>query len=74
MDLKLQFVDPLTSGGGTVNLVPYSSYEWGKDYNNNTFGLSLVSGSVSAIPIPAAIWLFGSALGGLGWMRHRKTA
>jgi hypothetical protein len=73
MDLNLQFVDPLTSGGGTVNLVPYSSYEWGNDYNNNTFGLSLVSGSVSAIPIPAAIWLFGSALAGLGWLRRKPT-
>jgi hypothetical protein len=29
--------------------------------------------SVSVVPIPAAVWLFGSALGGLGWMRRRKT-
>jgi len=28
---------------------------------------------VTAVPIPAAVWLFGSALAGLGWMR-RKTA
>jgi len=28
---------------------------------------------VSAVPIPAAVWLFGSALAGLGWIR-RKTA
>jgi hypothetical protein len=28
---------------------------------------------VSAVPIPAAVWLFGSALAGLGWMRRRKT-
>jgi hypothetical protein len=28
----------------------------------------------SAVPIPAAVWLFGSALAGLGWMRRRKTA
>ena len=27
----------------------------------------------SVVPIPAAVWLFGSALGMLGWMR-RKTA
>ena len=29
---------------------------------------------VSQVPVPAAAWLFGSALGGLGWMRRRKTA
>jgi hypothetical protein len=28
---------------------------------------------VSAVPLPAAVWLFGSALAGLGWMRRRKT-
>jgi hypothetical protein len=27
----------------------------------------------AAVPIPAAVWLFGSALTGLGWFR-RKTA
>ena len=27
----------------------------------------------SAVPIPAAVWLFASALGGLGWMRRRKV-
>jgi hypothetical protein len=25
------------------------------------------------IPIPAAVWLFGSALAGLGWMRRKQT-
>jgi len=28
---------------------------------------------VSAIPVPAAVWLFGSALAGLGWLRRRQT-
>jgi hypothetical protein len=29
---------------------------------------------VSAVPVPAAVWLFGSALAGLGWFRRRQTA
>jgi hypothetical protein len=27
----------------------------------------------SLIPVPAAVWLFGSALAGLGWMRRKQT-
>ena len=33
----------------------------------------LPGGTITAVPVPAAMWLFGSALGGLGWMRRRKT-
>jgi hypothetical protein len=29
--------------------------------------------TVTAVPLPPAVWLFGSALAGLGWMRRRKT-
>jgi hypothetical protein len=30
--------------------------------------------NVSEVPVPAAVWLFGSGLGLLGWIRRRKTA
>jgi len=27
----------------------------------------------AAVPVPAAVWLFGSALAGLGWLRSKQT-
>jgi hypothetical protein len=30
--------------------------------------------TLNVIPIPASVWLFGSALAGLGWMRRKKTS
>jgi hypothetical protein len=29
--------------------------------------------AANVVPIPAAVWLFGSALAGLGWMRRKQT-
>jgi hypothetical protein len=45
-----------------------------------SFGLSTDSGAPifdnlapAVVPVPAAVWLFGSALGLLGWMRRKKA-
>jgi hypothetical protein len=35
---------------------------------------SSLSASYSAVPVPAAVWLFGSGLGLLGWFRGRQSA
>jgi hypothetical protein len=74
--IGLQFAEALTNAGGIVALNGSASFggeaEW--DWLNNTIGRGILAGgTVSAVPIPAAVWLFGSALAGLGWFR-RKTA
>jgi hypothetical protein len=46
-----------------------SNTDW---YKLTTIDLAFTI-ETTAVPIPAAVWLFGSALAGLGWMRRRKT-
>ncbi|MFT4580854.1 MAG: hypothetical protein ACI8XZ_000578 [Gammaproteobacteria bacterium] len=54
--------------GGSLD----SSVSVAGDFTSQPFiGSALVRPSI--VPIPAAVWLFGSALGLLGW-RHRKAA
>jgi hypothetical protein len=58
-------------GVGGINILSDLSFECA-----NSCGLSqrgVVSGSASAVPVPAAVWLFGSALAGLGWVKRKKT-
>ncbi|MCP3908415.1 MAG: VPLPA-CTERM sorting domain-containing protein [Gammaproteobacteria bacterium] len=77
------------SGGGTVSrLVTDSSWHtesaFGAQWSDLTsVGIYITSGvpqtltidnfSASIVPIPAAVWLFGSALAGLGWLRRKQT-
>ena len=50
----------------------------GTDSNNNAIDFTVGAPSPgmgpSVVPIPAAVWLFGSGLGLLGWMRRRAVA
>jgi len=49
-------------------------------YQYGIYGTSIIDSSISvsaapsAVPVPAAVWLFGSALAGLGWMRRKHAA
>jgi hypothetical protein len=40
-------------------------------YIDDGFVSGLDNVALNAVPVPAAVWLFGSALAGLGWMRRR---
>jgi hypothetical protein len=75
-ELELNFQSSLTNTGGTISLV--SSYEVAYDPNGGGYlerGVnSGVITSIPAVPIPAAVWLFGSALAGLGWIRRKPAA
>jgi hypothetical protein len=82
-DLHFFFSDQLTNNGGTISLVdtPYGTTEdicfndgYGCSTPSSSFYTGLDgTGTISAVPIPAAAWLFGSALAGLGWMRRKQT-
>ncbi len=48
-------------------------YNFGIQVSQAGWGVENVRMDVQVVPVPAAVWLFGSALGLLGWMR-RKVA
>jgi len=53
-----------------LNSVEIEVYNWSGSLGAGMFFDNIV---VSTVPIPAAVWLFGSALAGLGWMRRKQT-
>jgi len=54
---------------GTVNAGGLDSLQLQTQTANNS--IYKVDITTAAVPVPAAVWLFGSALGFLGWMRRR---
>jgi hypothetical protein len=51
-----------------------SGFQGVRDKNVNVYGWAVRSGDVSAVPVPAAVWLFGSGLIGLVGLARRKKA
>jgi hypothetical protein len=49
--------------GGTQVLVKY----------NPDRAWAVLDGNAGVVPVPASVWLFGSALGLLGWLRRRRV-
>ncbi len=76
----------ILAGGGTTFLlgVPVGTGDWlnlesvtfRAEGNNTGLGFSAVEVDnivISAVPVPAAVWLFGSALAGLGWIKRKQN-
>jgi len=49
------------------------NYQYAITVSRTGFPVDTVAMEVNVVPIPAAVWLFGSAIGMLGWMRRRRT-
>ena len=59
----------------------WQTYNFDSSWENASYVLMWTSGNVSidnisttVVPIPAAAWLFGSALAGLGWLRCTRPS
>ena len=67
---------PMTNDGGVIDILAPATFV--EEYNSTAGWISsLSSGTVSAsvVPVPAAVWLFGTALIGLiGFGKRRKAA
>jgi hypothetical protein len=75
------------ANGGSTQIDFYAgrtmrTYSFGSEWENlervEFYGAQFPSSAVdnivlTAVPVPAAVWLFGSALTGLGWLRRKQT-
>ncbi len=57
---------------GTVNSAGGDSLQLQTQTANNSIYKVDFTTATTVVPVPAAVWLFGSAIGLLGWMRRRS--
>lgn len=58
--------------GGSFDPNALGNYQFAITVSSNSFPVESLAMEVQVVPVPAAVWLFGSALGLLGWMRRRQ--
>lgn len=64
----------LGEGHGTLQFLgTFSSISWAENGAENWRGITVGVSDVSPVPVPAAAWLFGSALAGLGFIGKRRS-
>jgi len=66
-------VDFAVTGGGAVRTQFGFQTLTGNDNPSTNFYDNVTWQQTSSIPVPAAVWLFGSALGLLGWARRKAS-
>ena len=85
--LQLRFETALTNAGGTINILgsdgslTHRYVAGGYTYSSGLVVPSgplrkIAGGTITAtgvVPIPAAAWLFGSSLAGLGWIKRKQA-
>jgi hypothetical protein len=71
--------DSAFGGSGFANIFSSASrlqpgifFEFGEVYNESDVTFDIDDVRLTAVPVPAAVWLFGSALAGL-WLRRKPT-
>ncbi|MGI9317872.1 MAG: hypothetical protein ACR2QW_11095 [bacterium] len=63
--------ETLTFGSGWTDLETLKIYTQAQGTLFDSYNMDNIV--LTAVPIPAAVWLFGSALTGLGWLRRKQT-
>ncbi len=66
--------DFVTAPGGTFDPNAIGNYQFAIQVSGGGFNLETVAMEVQTVPIPAAVWLFGSGLLGLVGIARRKKA
>lgn len=66
-------VNLLSIGAGTISMAINTAYGDFYSTSSQLQNVSLSGAQINVVPIPAAVWLFGSALGLMGAVRRRSA-